>query len=152
MTSPAAICQAVPEAVDDDAAAMTQPFAVGLHALSRAPAWARTTPSRSSAAAASARSSSPALAARAGRGRVVALDIDAGRLETARALGAHEAVDASGRDLAELMLELTDGVGFDVVIEASGAPHAPAAAIASRTRAAAGCCWSGCTARRASST
>ena len=38
------------------------------------------------------------------------------------------------RDLAELLLELTDGVGFDVVIEASGAPHAPAAAIAGTRR------------------
>jgi (R,R)-butanediol dehydrogenase/meso-butanediol dehydrogenase/diacetyl reductase len=32
------------------------------------------------------------------------------------------------------MLELTGGVGFDVVIEASGAPHAPAAAIAAARR------------------
>ena len=35
--------------------------------------------------------------------------------------------DATGRDLAELLLELSDGVGFDVVIEASGAAHAPSA-------------------------
>ena len=33
-----------------------------------------------------------------------------------------------------MLLELTDGVGFDVVIEASGAPHAPAAAIAGARR------------------
>ena len=37
-------------------------------------------------------------------------------------------VDATGHDLATLLLELTDGVGFDVVIEASGAAPAPAAA------------------------
>ncbi len=36
VTSPAAICRPVPDAVDDDAAAMTQPLAVALHALSRA--------------------------------------------------------------------------------------------------------------------
>ena len=104
VASPAATCRAVPDAVDDDAAAIDA-------ALRGRPARGRarrrgpgTTPSRSSAAAASARSSSPAPLARAVRGRVVALDIDAGRLETARALGADEAVDASGRDLAELML------------------------------------------------
>src|SRR5207247_858673 len=59
-------------------------------------------------------------------GRVVAVDLDAQRLATATALGASEAVDATEHDLAELLLELTDGVGFDVVIEATGAPHAPA--------------------------
>ena len=35
---------------------------------------------------------------------------------------------ATGQELAKLLLDLTDGVGFDVVIEASGAAHAPAAA------------------------
>jgi (R,R)-butanediol dehydrogenase/meso-butanediol dehydrogenase/diacetyl reductase len=35
VTSPAAICRSVPEACDDDAAAMAQPLAVALHALSR---------------------------------------------------------------------------------------------------------------------
>src|SRR6185312_12066933 len=69
-------------------------------------------------------------------GRVVAIDVDAARLATATAtaLGATETADASGRDLAELLLELSGGVGFDVVIEASGAPHAPAAAIAGARR------------------
>ena len=35
VTSPASICRLVPDACDDDAAAMTQPLAVALHALSR---------------------------------------------------------------------------------------------------------------------
>ena len=35
VTSPAAICHPVPDACGDDAAAMTQPLAVALHALSR---------------------------------------------------------------------------------------------------------------------
>src|SRR6478735_7361426 len=35
VTSPAAICRPVPDACDDDAAAMAQPLAVALHALSR---------------------------------------------------------------------------------------------------------------------
>src|SRR6266540_374695 len=35
VTSPASICRRVPEPCDDDAAAMTQPLAVALHALSR---------------------------------------------------------------------------------------------------------------------
>jgi threonine dehydrogenase-like Zn-dependent dehydrogenase len=133
VTSPAAICRAVPDAVDDDAAAMTQPFAVGLHAVARAGVGQEDAVAIIGCGGIGAFIVAGS-AARATRGRVVALDLDAGRLATARALGAHETVDASGRDLAELMLELTDGVGFDVVIEASGAPHAPAAAIASARR------------------
>jgi (R,R)-butanediol dehydrogenase/meso-butanediol dehydrogenase/diacetyl reductase len=62
-------------------------------------------------------------------GRVVAIDVDAERLNTASLLGADQAVDATGRDLGALLRELSDGAGFDVVIEASGAAHAPSAAI-----------------------
>jgi (R,R)-butanediol dehydrogenase/meso-butanediol dehydrogenase/diacetyl reductase len=71
---------------------------------------------------------------RAAQGRVVAIDIDDERLATAAALGASETANATGHDLAELLLELSDGVGFDIVIEASGAPHAPSAAIAGARR------------------
>ena len=67
-------------------------------------------------------------------GRVVAVDIDDERLATASALGAQEIANPTGHDLAELLLELSDGVGFDIVIEASGAAHAPAAAVAGARR------------------
>src|SRR5438093_231344 len=71
---------------------------------------------------------------RAVEGRVVAVDIEADRLATASALGANETVDATGRDLSDLLLERSGGVGFDIVIEASGAPTAPSAAIAGARR------------------
>jgi (R,R)-butanediol dehydrogenase / meso-butanediol dehydrogenase / diacetyl reductase len=131
--SPATICHLVPEQVDDDAAAMTQPLAVALHALSRV-ALQR---GESVAVVGVGGIGSFIVAGAAHRatdGRVVAIDLDAQRLATAAALGAHETVDASGQDLAQLLLELTDGVGFDVVIEATGAPHAPAAAFAGARR------------------
>jgi (R,R)-butanediol dehydrogenase / meso-butanediol dehydrogenase / diacetyl reductase len=133
VTSPASICRLVPDACDDDAAAMTQPLAVALHALSRVGLGA----DESVAVIGAGGIGSFVVAGasrRAVQGRVVAVDIDADRLATASALGAHETVDASGHDLADLLLELTDGVGFDVVIEASGAPHAPAAALAGARR------------------
>jgi threonine dehydrogenase-like Zn-dependent dehydrogenase len=133
VSTPAAICRPVPEECDNDAAAMAQPFAVALHALTRAGVAATDSVAIIGCGGIGAFIVAGATS-RAGNGRVVAFDIDAGRLATARALGAHEAVDANGRDLAELMLELTGGVGFDVVIEASGAPHAPAAAIAGARR------------------
>ncbi len=133
VTSPAAICHTVPDTCDDDAAAMTQPLAVALHALSRvaqdpddAVAVIGTGGIGSFIVAGASR--------RAVEGRVVAIDIDDERLATASALGAHETANATDHDLAELLLELSDGVGFDVVIEASGAPHAPSAAMAAVRR------------------
>lgn len=133
VTSPAAICHPVPDACDDDAAAMTQPLAVALHALSRVSQG----PGDSVAVIGAGGIGSFIVAGasrRAVDGRVVGIDIDDERLATARALGAGETANATGTDLAELLLELTDGSGFDIVIEASGAPGAPAAAIAGARR------------------
>jgi (R,R)-butanediol dehydrogenase/meso-butanediol dehydrogenase/diacetyl reductase len=133
VTSPAAICRLVPDACDDDAAAMTQPLAVALHALSRV----GQAPDETVAIIGAGGIGSFIIAGasrRASEGRVVAVDIDADRLATASALGAHETVDATAHDLAELLLELSGGIGFDIVIEASGAPHAPAAAVTGARR------------------
>jgi len=128
VSSPAAICRLVPEACDDDAAAMAQPLAVALHAVSRVGVTSGDavavigTGGIGSFIVAAASSKAP-------QGRVVAIDIDDERLRAAAALGADETINAGDHDLAELLLELTDGVGFDVVIESSGAPHGPASAI-----------------------
>jgi (R,R)-butanediol dehydrogenase/meso-butanediol dehydrogenase/diacetyl reductase len=133
VTSPAAICHLVPDTCEDDAAAMTQPLAVALHALSRVSQG----PGDAVAVIGAGGIGSFIVAGAARRrvdGRVVAIDIDDERLTTARALGAGETANATGTDLAELLLELTDGVGFDIVVEASGSPHAPAAAIAGSRR------------------
>jgi threonine dehydrogenase-like Zn-dependent dehydrogenase len=129
VTSPAGICRLVPDGCDDVAAAMAQPLAVALHAVSRV----GLNPDDSAAVIGTGGIGSfivAAAASRASRGRVVAVDIDDDRLHSAAALGAHETVNAAGCDLSSLLLELTDGVGFDVVIESSGAPHGPASAIA----------------------
>jgi (R,R)-butanediol dehydrogenase / meso-butanediol dehydrogenase / diacetyl reductase len=133
VVSPASICRLVPDACDDDAAAMTQPLAVALHALSRVAVASGEAVAIIGAGGIGSFIIAGA-ARRAAGGRVVAVDIDAGRLATASALGAGETVDASGRELAEVLLEASGGAGFDVVIEASGAPHAPAAAIAGARR------------------
>jgi (R,R)-butanediol dehydrogenase/meso-butanediol dehydrogenase/diacetyl reductase len=67
----------------------------------------------------------------AGRGleRVIAIDVDASRLETARRLGAAETIDASATDPVEAVRALTGHEGAHVVIEASGAPTSPQQAI-----------------------
>src|SRR5205823_10122678 len=87
VTSPASTCRIVPDACDDDAAAMTQPVAVALHALSRV----AQSPDDAVAVIGAGGIGSFIIAGpsrRAGEGRVVAVDIDAGRLATASALGA----------------------------------------------------------------
>lgn len=131
--SPASICHIVPESCTDDAAAMAQPLAVALHALSRV----REAPEESVAVIGAGGIGSLVVAGASRRvngGRLVAIDIDPDRLATASALGATEVADANGHSLKELLLELSDGIGFDVVIEASGAEHAPADAISGARR------------------
>ena len=92
VTSPAAICYLVPDVCDDDAAAMTQPLAVALHALSRV-ALGRD----ESVAVIGVGGVGSFIVAGASRravdGRVVAIDIDAEKLTTASELGADEAVE-----------------------------------------------------------
>jgi scyllo-inosose 3-dehydrogenase len=63
-----------------------------------------------------------ALARAAGAARIVAFDVSASRLEMATRLGATTALDPTGLDLDETLLELTCGRGVDFVVEAAGAP------------------------------
>jgi (R,R)-butanediol dehydrogenase / meso-butanediol dehydrogenase / diacetyl reductase len=133
VTSPAAICHQTPEDCDDDAAAMAQPVAVALHALSRV----AQSPGEDIAVIGVGGIGSFIVAGasrRAEGGRVVAFDIDDERLVTASALGANQTVNAEGKDLTQLLFELSDGLGFDIVVEASGAPQAPEAAITAARR------------------
>jgi threonine dehydrogenase-like Zn-dependent dehydrogenase len=133
VVSPATICRLVPSKCDDDAAAMAQPLAVALHALSRV----AQDPEERVAVIGVGGIGSFLVAGASSRvdgGSVVAIDIDDDRLATASALGANHTVNAAGHDLSELLLEISDGEGFDVVVEASGADQAPAAALAGARR------------------
>ena len=133
VVSPAAICRHVPGECDDDAAAMAQPLAVALHALSRVAQG----PDERLAVIGVGGIGSFLVAGASSRNRggsVVAIDIDDDRLSTASALGATQVVNATGHDLGELLLGTSDGEGFDVVVEASGAAQAPAGAIAGARR------------------
>jgi (R,R)-butanediol dehydrogenase/meso-butanediol dehydrogenase/diacetyl reductase len=65
---------------------------------------------------------------------LIAIDIDEHRLESAYRLGADLAIDARSGDVAALVRQATDGEGAHVVVEASGAPEAPASAIAAARR------------------
>ncbi|KAL2798380.1 chaperonin 10-like protein [Aspergillus keveii] len=53
---------------------------------------------------------------------IVIVDLDEARLATARGLGAHATVKSSDPDAVQQLLDLTQGEGFDSVIEAVGIP------------------------------
>ena len=55
-----------------------------------------------------------------GAARVIALDLDANRLEQALGFGATDAVNSADPDWREKVLAMTDGFGVDVAIEAVG--------------------------------
>jgi len=59
----------------------------------------------------------------AGAARIVAVDIDDRKLETARAMGATHTVNSRDTDPVAAIQELTGGFGADVVIEAVGRPE-----------------------------
>ena len=127
VTTPAAICRAVPDVVDDDAAAMAQPLAVALHAVRRS--GVREDEACVVIGVGGIGAFIVAGAAVQGAHPLIAVDVDDQRLQTARLLGAHETVNARERSMPEAILSLTDGEGAHVIIEASGTPGAPAQAI-----------------------
>ncbi len=55
-------------------------------------------------------------------GRIIAIDLDAGRLAKAREFGADETIDNGSVDALAAVMELTNGLGVDVAIEAVGVP------------------------------
>ncbi|WP_354637587.1 S-(hydroxymethyl)mycothiol dehydrogenase [Kitasatospora camelliae] len=59
----------------------------------------------------------------AGAARIIAVDLDARKLDGARSLGATHTVDSSATDPVEAIRELTGGHGADVVIDAVGRPE-----------------------------
>jgi S-(hydroxymethyl)mycothiol dehydrogenase len=59
----------------------------------------------------------------AGAAKVIAVDIDDRKLETAKKLGATHTVNSRDADAVEAIRELTGGFGADVVIEAVGRPE-----------------------------
>ena len=55
--------------------------------------------------------------------RIIAVDLDRGKLDLARQFGATDVVDASTEDVVAAVKDLTDGHGADVCIEAVGHPQ-----------------------------
>jgi threonine dehydrogenase-like Zn-dependent dehydrogenase len=74
--------------------------------------------------------------------RVVAVDVNAERLQRAREFGADMLIDPGKADALEVLRELTHGVGVDCVLETSGASTARIAAVRA-TKIWGVCCFVG---------
>ncbi len=130
--SPAAICVPVPDGCDDDAAAMAQPLAVALHGLNRA--GVGTDDLLTVIGVGGIGAFVVAAAVARGNRRVVAIDVDRSRLDTASALGAAHAIEPGSGDVDEIVREIGGGDGSDVTIDAAGAPGTLAQALRATRR------------------
>lgn len=130
--TPARICRQVSPALDDRSATLAQPLAVALHAVNRSGVGG----GMAAAVIGTGGIGAFIVAGVATRGveKLIAVDIGAERLATARRLGATHTIDARTTDTASAILDLTSSLGAHVVFEASGAPPAPAAALAAARR------------------
>jgi len=114
-------CHVLPDAMDESLGALMEPFAVALHAVKRA---GSVSGRRVLVTGAGAIGLLTALTARAyGAAPVAISDLVRERRAKAEELGIDAVLDPSAADFAERARDLS-GDGFDVVLEASGAPPA----------------------------
>lgn len=112
----------VPASIPPDQAVFIEPLACAIHAVERADIALSHTVVIAGAGplglgmVAAARLKNPRC--------LVALDLNGSRLDVARASGADLTLDPSETDVVQEILELTDGYGCDVYIEATGHPAA----------------------------
>lgn len=123
---PERILVGAPAGLDPHSAAMAQSVSVGVHAVRRSGLRAGQrvlvigVGGVGGFVVAASRSRHP--------GALVALDVNESRLTTASSLGASHVLNARATDVLTDALAITDGEGFDVVVEASGAPASLATA------------------------
>ena len=130
VAAPAAICLEIPAGCADKDAALAQPLAVGIHAVRRARLRDGDTVVLLGAGAIG----SFVLAALRGHaGRVLAVDVDAAKLDVARTLGATE-TQVIDRDAPHTVVRDLVPEGANVVFETSGADGAAQRAITATTR------------------
>ncbi len=99
--------------------ALVEPFSIGFHAANRG----RVTADDTVMVLGSGTIGLGAILGAAEHGaRVIAVDIDDGKLDLARKLGAQETINSTRQDTVKVAAELTEGEGPDVVIEAIGLP------------------------------
>jgi L-iditol 2-dehydrogenase len=125
---PQHIVYSLPPQLPFDHAALVEPVAVALHAVSRL----QLAPGERAVVVGSGMIGLLVIQALrlAGCGQVIAVDLDDSRLELASELGATATINAKHGDAVRGVLEMTDGRGAEVAIEVVGNGAALAAAIA----------------------
>jgi L-iditol 2-dehydrogenase len=126
---PARIVHPIPPGMSMVEAALTEPLAVALHAVSRA-----AVADADSVVVIGAGLIGLLIVAalrEAGRERIVVVDLSSSRLERATQMGASDIVLAGGDDVGDRLLALTGGRGPDVAFEAVGTGSTVSLAIAS---------------------
>ncbi len=119
---PAAYTFKLPDTVNDDAGAMVEPLAVGVHAANKARIQPGDVAVVTGAGPIGMVTVLAALAA--GCSRVIVSDVQEPKLEIAAKLGAVIPVNVRSEKLEDVVARETDGWGADVVFEASGAEKA----------------------------
>jgi L-iditol 2-dehydrogenase len=126
---PRRICYRLPDELPFEKAAMIEAVSVAVHAVSLTPIALNDT---AVVVGAGMIGLLTLQAARlAGCGRVIVVDVDSSRLDTARSLGASDVILAKDTDVAAEVKELTAGLGADVAFECVGATPTIETSIAS---------------------
>ena len=126
MVWPASQVIRLPDSLSSWEAALTEPAAVAHHAVRRG----RLGPGDQVAVLGAGTVGMLAMqAARAIGARVYVVDRRQMSLDLARDLGAEAAIDSNATDAGQVLRDLTDGVGVDVVIDAAGGEETPALAV-----------------------
>lgn len=120
------VCR-LPDAVRYEHAAMVEPLSVAVHAVRRAEIGSDDTVFVLGAGMIGLLTLQAAKAA--GAGLIIAVDLSPHRLQLARQLGAEACIQADSEDVIARVLELTEGNGVDVAIDAVGAAQTPATAV-----------------------
>jgi L-iditol 2-dehydrogenase len=123
---PGHIVYRLPDEVPFAQAAMVEPVSVAVHAVARAPL-----PARNAVVVGAGTIGLLVIQAlrAAGAGRVIAVDVDEGKLALARKLGAEVALSPTGVDVPAEVRRLTEG-GADVALECVGATEPIKTAVA----------------------
>jgi len=123
---PAELCVKLPDHVADDEAALVEPAAVAAHGVRRSGVRLG---NRVAVLGVGTVGLLTLQTLRAAGAVVYAVDVKARNLALAAGLGADATIDASSEDPGQRLLDLTDGIGPDMVFEVSGGAETPVQAI-----------------------
>lgn len=113
-------CYRLPPSISDEAGALVEPFSAVVRAIHRSAPEAE---ERVAVVGTGPMGLMTIMAARIfGCAHVVGFEIASRRREAARLCGAEEVVNPAAEDAEKRGLELTDGQGFDLVVECAGIP------------------------------